>query len=166
MATARKPQERAKRTSDDRVARPRVVCRPFRKLLPPAHSQTARAGMGIFLGKGIRSMPLLTFLADLRAARIVDEITQNVARQTYGTLRQICERRVLTMTHAEARGYVWAKARPVVATEVAAVAVVQPTISPRTLHMLSERTHDRLVQSVVSDLMRERAEQKRSRRAA
>ena len=111
-------------------------------------------------------MPLLTFLADLRAARIVEEITQNVARQTYGTLRQMCERRVSSMSHAEARGYVWAKARPVVTTEVAAVAIARPTLSTHVLHMLSERTHDRLVQSVVSDLMRERVEQKRLRRAA
>ncbi|HVU86924.1 MAG TPA: hypothetical protein VHD36_06365 [Pirellulales bacterium] len=111
-------------------------------------------------------MPLLTFLADLRAARIVDEFTQNLARQTYGTLRHMCERRVLTMTHAEARGYVWAKARPVVTTEVAAVAVAHPTLNARTLQMLSEQTHDRLVRSVVSDLMRERVEQARSRRAA
>ncbi len=111
-------------------------------------------------------MPLLTFLADLRTARIVDEYTQNVARQSYGTLRQMCERRVLTMTHAEARGYVWAKARPVVAAEVSAVAVAHPTMSAHTLQMLSERTHDRLVRSVVSDLMRERVEQTRSRRAA
>src|SRR5689334_22689123 len=94
----------------------------------PRRTRVRRARKS-FLGKESGRMPLLTFLADLRAARIVDEFTQNVARQTYGTLRHMCERRVLTMTHAEARGYVWAKARPVVTTEVAAVAVAHPTLN-------------------------------------
>jgi hypothetical protein len=49
---------------------------------------------------------------------------------------------------------------------VAAVAIARPTLSAHALQMLSERTHDRLVQSVVGDLMRERVEQKRIRRAA
>ncbi|HEY4310475.1 MAG TPA: hypothetical protein VGN12_13565 [Pirellulales bacterium] len=111
-------------------------------------------------------MALLTFLADLRAARIIDDVTQRLARQAYGTLREVCELRVPTMTDAEARGYVWAKARPIVAQRVAAVAEARPTLATSTLHMLSNRTHDRVVESVVSDLMRERAEQARNRRAA
>jgi hypothetical protein len=111
-------------------------------------------------------MALFTFLADLKAARIVDEFTQRVARQTYAGLREMCERSVPTMTHAEARGYVWAKARPVVAAQVATVAVAHPALSQNALQMLNDRTHDRLVRSVVSDLMRERAEHAQRRRAA
>ncbi len=111
-------------------------------------------------------MALFTFLADLKAARIVDEFTQRVARQTYAGLRDMCERRVPTMTHAEAHGYVWAKARPVVAAQVAVVAAAHPALGQNALQMLHDRTHDRVVRSVVSDLMRERAENARRRRAA
>jgi hypothetical protein len=111
-------------------------------------------------------MGLISFLADLRATHQVDELTQQLARQTYGVLRDLCEARMPGMTHAEARGYVWAKARPIISTQVAAVAIAQPALGPGALAMLSERTHDRVVRTVVSDLMRERAQQMHRRRAA
>jgi hypothetical protein len=111
-------------------------------------------------------MGLLTLFADLRLARLVDELTQQLTRQAYGLLREVCETPVLTMTQAEARGYVWAKARPIILAELAATAIGHPALDPTTLARLSERTRERLVRTVVSDLMRDRAHYVNRRRAA
>ena len=101
-------------------------------------------------------MGLFTFLSELRAARLVDELSQHLARQVYSLLRELCEARVPAMTHAEARGYLWAKARPIVAAEVAAAAGRRPALSRVAVATLQERTHDRVVRSVLADLMRDR----------
>jgi hypothetical protein len=111
-------------------------------------------------------MGLLTFLADLRLARLVDELTQQLARQAYGLLHEVCETQVLSMTHAEARGYVWAKARPIVLAEVTAAGIGHPALDPRNLALLSERSRERVVRAVLSDLMRDRARYVSRRRAA
>ncbi len=111
-------------------------------------------------------MGLINFLADLRALRLVDELNQQLARRAYGLLREVCEMRVPGMSHAEARGYVWAKARPIVSVEVASAAKMHPALGPAALIALHERTHDRVVRAVVSDLLRERTRQVGRRRAA
>ncbi len=111
-------------------------------------------------------MGLLRFLADVRATQIVDELCQQAVRQVYGSLRESCESRVRQMSHAETRGYVWAKARPLVSREVSAIAVAHPTLGQQIVDMLCERTHDRVVRNVVSDLMRENAQRTHRRRAA
>ena len=111
-------------------------------------------------------MGLLTYFADLRAARLIDELTKQLARKTYGLLRETSETRVPTMTHAEARGYLWAKARRIVSAEVAVTAVAQPSLSPWALAVLTERTHDRLVRTMLADLMRDPVRHVQRRRAA
>jgi len=111
-------------------------------------------------------MGLLRFLADVRATQIVDELCQQATRRVYGSLREACESRIAQMTHAETRGYVWAKARPIVTTEVTAIAIAHPTLGQQIIDMLCERTHDRVVRNVVSDLMRERTQRTHRRHAA
>jgi hypothetical protein len=111
-------------------------------------------------------MGLFSFVADLRATQLIDELAQQLSRQTYGLLHDICQPRVALMTHAEARGYVWAKARPIVLAQVTVAAQAHPDLGRLALSTLSERAHDRVVRSVLSDLMRERAQLANRRRAA
>jgi hypothetical protein len=111
-------------------------------------------------------MRMLTLLADLRLARLVDELTQQLTRQAYSLVREVCEARVLGMTHAEARGYVWAKTRPIVLAAVSAASVGHPALDPANLALLSERTRERVVRAVLSDLMRDRVRHVNRRRAA
>ena len=111
-------------------------------------------------------MKLLTFLADLRVGRLVDELTQKLARQVYGSLRDVCETRVSSMTHAEARGYVWAKAQPIVLAQVSATSTTHPSLDATYLALLSDRTRERVVRAVVNDLMRDRVRHVNRRRAA
>jgi hypothetical protein len=109
---------------------------------------------------------MLTFLADLRLARLLEELTQQLTRHSYALVREVCEKRVAGMTHAEARGYVWAKARPIVLAEVAAAGLGHPVLDATNLAALSERTRERVVRTVVSDLMRDRVRHVKRRRAA
>ena len=111
-------------------------------------------------------MGILSFLADLRAIRLVDDLTQQLARQAYGLLREGCELRVPRMSHAEARGYLWAKARPIVVAEVARLAPTHSDLSPAVLALLTDRTRQRVVRSVLSDLTRDRVNHVNRRRAA
>ena len=111
-------------------------------------------------------MGLLSFLADLRLARLADELTQRLARQTYGLLREACQTHIQNMTHAEARGYVWAKARPIVMAEAVAAAIEHPALDQTRLASLGERARQRVVRAVLSDLMRDRVRHVNRRRAA
>jgi len=111
-------------------------------------------------------MGLLTFIAELRATQLVDDMAKQVTRQVASLVRNACARRVATMSHAEARGYLWAKARPMISAEVRAIAVAQPALRPLTLAALSERAHDRIVHTVLAELMQERTRYVGQRRAA
>jgi len=111
-------------------------------------------------------MGLLNFLADLRAARLVDEISKQVARRVTERLHQACAARVGNMTHAEAHGYLWAKVRPLLTTEVAAVATTQPSLGTGAIAVLHERTRDRVVRTVLAEVMHNRIRHEGLRRAA
>ena len=70
------------------------------------------------------------------------------------------------MTHAKARGYVWAKAQSIVLAEVSVVSLSHPSLDATNLTLLSDRTRERVVRAVVNDLMRDRVRHVNRRRAA
>ncbi|MBI2825651.1 MAG: hypothetical protein HYX69_13285 [Planctomycetia bacterium] len=111
-------------------------------------------------------MSILTLLSPWRAGRLKDELAQQVARRAYVALREVCEDRVPAMTHAEARGYLWAKARPLVAAEVTHIAQFEPALPIAFQAQLAQRSRERLVRLVMTDLMRDRVRSTSRRRAA
>ncbi len=111
-------------------------------------------------------MGLLTFIADLRAAGLTDDLSKQVTRSVSGRLRQACAGRITQFTQAEARGYLWAKARPMITREVAIIARVQPMLTPTTLSIVSEHSHDSVVATVLGEVLQSRTQPAIHRRAA
>ena len=70
------------------------------------------------------------------------------------------------MTQAEARGYLWAKARPLVVAEVAAVAQNRRGLAPWAQSLLIERARHRVVRNLLADMVRDRSWIALRRRAA
>ncbi len=111
-------------------------------------------------------MGFFDFWAELRATRELDELARRIARRTYTPLRQAAFDRVIAMPQAEARGYLWAVARPLVVAEVAEVAQSRRGLAPWAQSLLIDGARQRLVRNVLSDVVRDRAWMIERRRAA
>ena len=94
------------------------------------------------------------------------ELARQVAQRSYALVRELVEGRTWAMGRAEARGYVRAKAAPVIRAEIAALIERMGRrleCERATMYALAS---DRIVQSVLADMGRERKRQADSRRAA
>jgi len=111
-------------------------------------------------------MGLFEFWAEIRATRELEELARRIARRMYTPLRQAAFERVVSMTQAEARGYLWAMARPMAVAEVAAVADGRRGLAPWAQSLLIERARQRVVRNLLADVIRDRSWITLRRRAA
>lgn len=96
----------------------------------------------------------------------LSETSRQIARRCYASLHQVVEHRAMSMTRAEARGYIAAKARPIVRQEVESVIRTVHGIGAWARPVLVLQASEQLVHAVSSELVRERARKVRPRRAA
>lgn len=100
------------------------------------------------------------FLGDLLAriwnAPSVQELARQLAQRSYAAVRDSVEGRTWDMSRAEARGYVLAKAGPVLRSELAALAGRTPNFSRQLQQTVFQHASQRVVQSVLADINRER----------
>ena len=85
----------------------------------------------------------------------VQDLARQIAQRSYAAVRESVEGRTWSMSRAEARGYVMAKAAPVVRTELAILAIRTPRLSDRAQSLVYDHASQRLVQSVLADLSRQ-----------
>lgn len=87
----------------------------------------------------------------------VGELSRQLAQRTYAAVRESVGSHVLAFSRAEARGYVRAKANPVIRSEVMLLANRYAGLSQARLAAVVSQASDRVVQSVLVDLNRERS---------
>ena len=87
----------------------------------------------------------------------VGELARQLAQRTYAAVRESIGSHVLTFSRAEARGYVRAKANPVIRAEATLLANRYAGLSQARLATVVVQASDRVVQSVLADLNRERS---------
>jgi hypothetical protein len=111
-------------------------------------------------------MRLFTLLARATMTRLVEDLSQQISRRLYAPLRDACAQTVQRMSHAEARGYLWAKAQPAVTLEVARVMAWHKGPTGGVEALVAQQARERLVQQVLADLLEERTARTGKRRAA
>lgn len=87
----------------------------------------------------------------------VAELARQVAQRSYGLVRESVGNQTLAFSVAEARGYVRAKAGVVIRAEARLLADRHRSLSQAALARVVQQASDRVVQSVLADLHRERA---------
>ena len=111
-------------------------------------------------------MRLFTLLARATTTRLVEDLSQQISRRLYAPLREACAVAVGRMSRAEARGYLWAKAQPVVTLEVARVMAWHKGPTGGVEALVAQQARERLVQQVLADLLAEKGQRTAGRRAA
>ena len=104
-------------------------------------------------------MGLRDFVVALCNAPSIPELARQVAQRSYGLARDSVETHVLNFSRAEARGYVRAKAGSVIRSEAKILAQRYPGLSRGALAAIVAQASDRVVQSVLADVGRQRARQ-------
>jgi hypothetical protein len=100
-------------------------------------------------------MGLFDVLAGIWGGPSVQDLARQIAQRSYAAVRESVEGRTWSMSRAEARGYVMAKAAPVIRSELAILAIRAPRLSDRTRSLVYDHASQRLVQSVLSDISRQ-----------
>lgn len=111
-------------------------------------------------------MTLFTFLARWWKAQPLAELARQVAQRSYALVRARVDHRAPAMSRAEARGYIRAQAMPVIRAEVDALLRRDPRIPGWARATLIAQASQRLVQSLLADVSRERSRRLERRRAA
>lgn len=101
-------------------------------------------------------MGFRNFIAALCNLPSVAELARQVAQRSYGLVRESVGGHVLAFSPAEARGYVRAKAGVAIRAETRLLAGRHPSLSQAALAQIVNQARDRVVQSVLADLHRER----------
>jgi hypothetical protein len=120
-----------------------------------AHAERTHSVMGLF-----------DYFAEIRATRELDELARRIARRIYTPLRQAAFERIVSMPQAEARGYLWAVARPLAVAEVAAATQNRRRLSQSSQSLLIDRARQRVVRNLLADTVRDRSWIALRRRAA
>ncbi|MGH8165072.1 MAG: hypothetical protein ACREP1_12145 [Rhodanobacteraceae bacterium] len=89
----------------------------------------------------------------------IAELSRQLAQRSYAAVREGVGPRTMAYSPAEARGYVRAKAGPVIRSEARIVAKRHPGLSRANLATIEAQAGDRVVQTVLADLNRERTRQ-------
>lgn len=105
------------------------------------------------------------FLAALCNLPSVTELARQVAGRSYSLVRESVGGHVLGFSRAEARGYVRAKAGVVIRAEARVLASRHPSLSQAALGQVIHQASERVVQSVLADLHRERTRRSLTRAA-
>ena len=104
-------------------------------------------------------------VARIRSVPSVQELARQLAQRTYAPVRDSVEGRTGDMSRAEARGYVLAKAGPILRSELAALAGRTPNLTATLQQTVFQHASGRVVQSVLADIHREQV-RRELRRAA
>lgn len=104
-------------------------------------------------------MGLKNWFDALFQAPSIAELSRQLAQRSYALVRESIGSHVLGFSRAEARGYVRAKAAPVIRAEAQQLIGRHPGLSPAKLAQAVAQASDRVVQSVLTDLNRERTRQ-------
>jgi len=94
------------------------------------------------------------------------ELARQIAQRSYAAVRESVEERTWSMSRAEARGYVTAKAAPVIRSELAILALRTPRLHGGLRTAVYAYASDRLVQSILADVGRQKSRQPLRRAAA
>lgn len=104
-------------------------------------------------------MGLKNWFDALFQAPSMAELSRQLAQRSYALVRESIGPQALSFSRAEARGYVRAKAAPVIRLEARVLAGRHPGLSAAKLATAVAHASDRVVQSVLTDLNRERTRQ-------
>jgi hypothetical protein len=94
------------------------------------------------------------------------ELARQVAQRSYALVRELVEGRTWAMSRAEARGYVRAKAAPVIRAEITALIERSGRLGEHGRSSVYVLASDRVIQSVLADIGRQRVRHHDARRAA
>ena len=86
----------------------------------------------------------------------IAELSRQLAQRSYALVRESVGPETLHFSRAEARGYIRAKAGPVIRAEAKVVAGRYRGMSKASLTAVVAQASDRVVQSVLGDLNRQR----------
>ena len=101
-------------------------------------------------------MSFIDFLSTFWGAPSVQELSRQLAQRTYAPVRDSVEGRTAGMSRAEARGYVMAKASPIIRAELAVLVGRTPKLKGGLQRTVLHSASDRVVQSVLADINREK----------
>lgn len=101
-------------------------------------------------------MSLFDILAGFGGLPTVSELARQIAQRSYALVRESVDARTSAMTRAEARGYVWAKAMPVIRGEIETLRQRHPRLTTDACGRVIELASQRVVQSVLTDVGRDR----------
>ncbi|HUY88445.1 MAG TPA: hypothetical protein VMV10_06905 [Pirellulales bacterium] len=104
-------------------------------------------------------MGFFDVLAGFWGGPSVQDLARQIAQRSYAAVRESVEGRTWSMSRGEARGYVTAKAAPIVRSELAILAIRVPRLSEGTQSLVYAHASERLVQSVLADLGRQKSRQ-------
>ena len=102
-------------------------------------------------------MGLKDLIVTLCSGPSVTELSRQLAQRAYAAARDSIGPHILDWSRAEARGYVRAKAGPVLRAEAALLVSRHRGISQARLTAVVSQASDRVVQSLLADLNRERS---------
>ncbi|HWB09247.1 MAG TPA: hypothetical protein VG826_08485 [Pirellulales bacterium] len=102
-------------------------------------------------------MGLKNLIVELCSRPSVTELSRQLAQRAYAAARESIGLHVLDWSRAEARGYVRAKAGPVIRAEAALLVGRHAGLSQARLASVISQASDRVVQSLLVDLNRERS---------
>jgi hypothetical protein len=111
-------------------------------------------------------MGFIEFTRVFWSATSEQELARQIAQRSYAAVRESVEGRTWSMSRAEARGYVAAKAAPVIRSELASLALRTPRLHGRLQMAVYAHASDRLVQSILADVGRQKSRQPLRRAAA
>jgi hypothetical protein len=110
-------------------------------------------------------MSFFRLLKSLWQRQSVAELSRQIAGRTYPLVRETIDPQAVPIPRAEARGYIRAKATPVIRSQVKALLAAEGRLAAGLEPLLVAHAGERVVQSILADLSRDKARQA-PRRAA
>lgn len=102
-------------------------------------------------------MSLFDRLTSIWSLPSITDLSRQVAQRSYALVRESVETRALGFARAEARGYIRAKAGPIIRAEAQALADRYPKLTPAAIGTIVSQAGERVVQTVLADIGRQRA---------
>jgi hypothetical protein len=99
-------------------------------------------------------MRLLDQLEQLRRANRLAQLCRQIVGRSYAPVRESAEPGAARMSLAEARGYVRAKATPVLRAEIKSVLQSEPSLGAWAQEVLMEHASRHIVETVLKDVRR------------
>lgn len=102
-------------------------------------------------------MSLFDRLTSIWSLPSIADLSRQVAQRSYALVREAVETRAVSFARAEARGYIRAKAGSIIRAEVQVLVARHPQLSQSALVTIIAQASDRVVQTVLADIGRQRA---------